>query len=289
MKEKEINQLRKHQEVLVEMLQVIDVICKKHEIQYMLFAGTALGAVRHKGFIPWDDDLDIVMLRSDYEKFLDIAEKELDSNMYYMQKEFSEHYPNFFSKLRKNNTACIERYVPKDSKVHQGIYIDIFPCDNLSDNPMKRRLQFLASKIVIASSLEERGYLTNSFLKKIVMKLCKYVPRKRIHNYVKNEKEMNSKNVHTFFGAASKYKKNVFPREWFKEILEMPFEEKKYPVSVAYDQMLSKIYGDYMTPTPESQRGIKVHAVILDFENSYENYVEIQKRMNIDEYTRSIR
>lgn len=283
------SQLKRHQEILTEMLQEIDGICKKYEISYLLFAGTALGAVRHQGFIPWDDDLDIVMMRSDYERFLKIASQELDSEMYYVQKEFSEHFPNFFSKLRKNNTACIERYVPKDPKVHQGIYVDIFPCDNLSDHFLKRRLQFLASKMVIASSLEERGYFTDNPFKKCAMMLCKYVPRKKLLEYTQNRKEYNSKNVHTFFGAASKYEKNVFPREWFIQKTELNFEGKKYPVSSSYDQMLKKIYGDYMIPTPESERGKKVHAVIIDFENSYENYIEIQKKMDIEEYTRSIR
>lgn len=98
-------QLQKHQGIMFQMLCELDAICRRNNINYMLFAGSALGAVRHKGFIPWDDDLDIVMLREDYDRFLSVAPNELDGKQYYLQKEFSSHWPMFFSKLRKNNTA----------------------------------------------------------------------------------------------------------------------------------------------------------------------------------------
>ena len=114
--EKKINE---HQAVMLEMLTDVDEICKKYNIKYQLFAGSLLGAVRHKGFIPWDDDLDIVILRPEYERFLRIAPSELDAEKYFLQKEFSEHWPMFFTKLRKNGTACIERQVPKDKLMHQ--------------------------------------------------------------------------------------------------------------------------------------------------------------------------
>ena len=117
--------------MLMELWYVFDSNCARNHIKYQLYAGSALGAVRHHGIIPWDDDLDVVMLREDYNRFMGIAESELDKNQYFLQREFTEHWPMFFSKLRKNNTACIERYIPKDWETHMGIYIDIFPCDKL--------------------------------------------------------------------------------------------------------------------------------------------------------------
>lgn len=281
--------LIKHQHVLLEMLEEVDRICKKHHISYMLFAGTLLGAVRHQGFIPWDDDLDIVMLRSEYERFLEIAPKELDEEKYYLQKEFSEHWPMFFSKLRKNKTACIERYIPKDKQIHQGIYIDIFPADNLGNHALVRRVQFLLSKIVIAKSLDVRGYLTDSMVKKIFIAFSKILPGKRIISAVWQKGHEESAMVHTFFGASSKYKKSIFPREWFVEMVELPFEDGRYPASAHYHEMLTALYGDYMTPTPEDQRGQKKHAEIVDLTRSYKEYISIQEKMQFDEYTRSIR
>lgn len=282
-------QLKKHQAALMELLTVFDNICRRLGISYQLFAGTALGAVRHKGFIPWDDDLDIIMLRPEYERFLKEAPAEPESEKYFLQAEFSEHWPMFFSKLRKNGTACIERYVPRDELMHQGIYIDIFPCDSLSNAPIIGKLQFAASKAVIARSLAKRGYRTDSKIKKLALKLSCLVPAKAFCRFVRGEAYAGTKRVHCFFGAASKYEKSVFPREWMDETILLPFESGVFPVSAHYDELLTTLYGDYMTPTPEAERGQKVHAEIVDTESSYENYLEIQKTMEFDGYTRSIR
>lgn len=283
------NTITDHQTVLMELWYVFDSICARNHIKYQLYAGSALGAVRHHGIIPWDDDLDVVMLREDYNRFMDIAESELDKNQYFLQREFTEHWPMFFSKLRKNNTACIERYIPKDWETHMGIYIDIFPCDNLSDNPIKRKMQFLASKIVIAKSLDERGYLTDSIVKKIFMQMCRIFPRRAMFRFAVNARNRSTKCVHTFFAAARSYQKNVFPREWFEESILLPFNGAEAPVTKEYHALLTKLYGDYMTPLPESQRGCKVHAEIVDLNHSYETYKEIQSTMRFKGYTRSIR
>jgi len=224
--------LKEHQEVLFELLQAFDAVCRKHQIKYMLFAGTALGAVRHQGFIPWDDDLDVVMLRPEYDRFMKIAEGELDLQKYFLQKEFSEHYPMFFSKLRKNNTTCFERFIPKDSMTHQGIYIDIFPCDNLSDNRILRKIQFYASKIVISKSLDRRGYRTNNIFKKVFMLLCRLIPMNFIRDFVQLKSAKTTAKVHTFFGASARYEKNVYPRCWLEKVMDMPFENSQFPVSI---------------------------------------------------------
>lgn len=280
--------IEKLHSVLFEMLEEIDRICSENSIKYSLFAGSALGAVRHSGFIPWDDDLDIVMMRPDYERFLRIAEKELRPE-FFLQKEFSEHWPMFYSKIRKNRTAYMEKMFPKDPKQHQGIYVDIFPCDNLSDSKWKRKIQFFSSKAVIASSLGKRGYLTDSIEKKVFIFFSKILPQKTLWRIVVNKNEPKSKFVHTFFGASSKYEKSVFYREVMNEMCMLPFCGKKFPVTSRYDEMLSILYGEYMTPPQEKDRKCKEHAMLVDFENSYEKYIDWQKEQRITSYTRSIR
>lgn len=289
MKDVSTTTLQEHQEVLFELLQVFDSICRKHNIKYMLFAGTALGAIRHQGFIPWDDDLDVVMLRSEYNRFMKVAREDMDLQNYFLQTEFTEHWPMFFSKLRKNNTTCLERFIPKDPMIHQGVYIDIFPCDNLSDHKLLRKLQFWASKIVISKSLNKRGYITDSILKKCFIFFCRFLPLIPLKKFVELGKESDSLCVHTFFGGAAKYEKNVYPREWFTKQTETVFEKGNFLVSAYYDELLTKLYGDYMTPLPESQRGCKVHAEIVDLNRPYTEYREYQKTMTFTEYTRSIR
>ena len=282
----EINELQKIQ---LSMLKDFDSVCQKHRISYQLFSGTALGAVRHKGFIPWDDDIDVVMLREDYERFFDSASKELDNNKYYVQREFSEHWPMFFSKLRLNGTTYIEKYHSHDTRIHQGIYIDIFPCDNLSDSRLMQKLQYIASKIVIAKSLYTRGYETNSTVKKCFMQFCRILPTEPFKRLCIRRNDSSSLKVHTFFGGGKKFERSIFLREWFEQSVKMRFEDSEFPVSAHYDEMLRVMYGDYMVMPTLEQRVCKRHAAIVDINNPYTFHLEEQRNMKIEKYTESIR
>lgn len=282
----EINELQKIQ---LSMLKDFDAVCQKHRISYQLFSGTALGAVRHKGFIPWDDDIDVVMLCEDYERFFDSASKELDSNKYYVQREFSEHWPMFFSKLRLNGTTYIEKYHSHDARIHQGIYIDIFPCDNLSDSRLMQKLQYIASKIVIAKSLYARGYETNSTVKKCFMQFCRILPTEPFKRLCIRRNDSSSLKVHTFFGGGKKFERSIFLRGWFEQSVKMRFEDSEFPVSAHYDEMLRVMYGDYMIMPTLEQRVCKRHAAIVDINKPYTFHLEEQRNMKIEKYTESIR
>lgn len=278
---------QKHKAVLLELLQEFDRICKKHNIPYVVFCGTALGAVRHQGFIPWDDDLDVSMLRSDYERFLQVAPKEI-KEQYYLQAEFSEHWYMHFSKLRKNNTTFLEKFYPKDKKMHQGIYIDIFPCDNASDKEWVRKLQFYASRIALAKTIYKRGYESSSKKKKFFMACCSLLPIKPFHSFAMGAKKKNSKCVHTFLSCTSRYKKGIYQRTWFTETVEMQFENMKVPVSAHYDKLLTVLYGNYMELPSEEDRKIKEHAVLIDTERNYTEYENYRDGMKWDVHSRNI-
>lgn len=274
--------------MLLDMLVDIDRVCQNHQINYQLFAGSALGAVRHKGFIPWDDDLDIAFSRNDYEKFLRVAPLELKKSKYLLQPEFSEHFPMFYSKLRRNGTTYMERYHPRDDKMNQGVFVDLFPIDNLSDNSVIAKLQFLSSKIVIAKCLRKRGYETDSVKKKLFMALCSILPLRLFWRFTVRKKDVNSKKVHSFFGGSSKFEKSIYPRS-ILETKRCIFESGEFPVSSQSDNLLTILYGDYMSLPDESQRNCKKHYLKVDLYNSYENYIDWQKNQKITEYTRSIR
>ena len=279
--------VREHQMALLDMLHEIDRICSSNGIAYQLFAGTALGAVRHQGFIPWDDDLDVIMLRKDYDRFLELAPGLLGDE-YFLQCEFSEHWPMFFSKLRRNGTACMEKTHPRDRLQHQGIYVDIFPADTLSEYRLGRLWQFLASKVVIGKCLGRRGYLTDSWMKKLFIELCKPLPRGPFLRAVQARRKDTSR-VHSFLGASSRYEHSVYPREWLADSTRVPFEDGLFPVSSHYDEMLTTLYGDWRRIPPPEERRCKVHAMLVDLDHSWEQYVDWQAQQKITEYTRSIR
>ena len=280
--------LKEHQLVLLELLAEFDRICCKYDISYMLFAGSALGAVRHQGFIPWDDDLDIALLREDYNKLMNIPAEEWNPE-YFLQKEYSAHWPLYFSKLRKNNTTCLEKYHPKDAQIHEGIYIDIFPIDNASDKLLVRKLQFFASKIVQARAFYLRGYETSSFTKKTVMVLSCVLPVKLFHKLVTMRRNTSSRLVHSFLGGSVKFQKGVFDRKWITDTIDMPFETLTVPVSSYYHDLLTMQYGDYMSIPPEEDRKCKVHAILVDTEKNYTEYANYRDGMKFDVLTRSIR
>lgn len=282
------NDVKSIQNVLYRMLCDIDSICRRHNITYQLFAGSALGAVRHKGFIPWDDDLDIAMSRKEYDRFLAVAEQDLDTEKYYLQKEFSEHFPMFYTKLRLNGTTYMERYHPKDPQMHQGVFIDIFPLDNLADRPATAKLQFYLSKVVIAKCLRRRGYATDSVKKKIFMALCAPIPLKPLLSFVQRRRDTASTKVHSFFGGSSKYAKSIYPRRVMLTV-EMPFEYGFFPVSENADELLTILYGDYITPPEKAHRDIKTHYLKVDLNTPYQEYLDWQKEQIITTYTRSIR
>lgn len=286
--EKQAELLQQHQMAMYEILREFDRVCRTLKITYFLFAGTMLGAVRHSGFIPWDDDLDVIMQRADYERFLAEAGEIVNSEKFFLQKEFSEHWPMFFSKMRMNKTTCLEPYHAKDPQCHQGVYIDIFPCDRAYKSKIGRKIQFYASKIVIAKALEARGYDTSGKMKVLGMKLSRMLPQKPFLKIVRGgtgESEL----LHGFFAGASRMECSVFPRKAFSEVTMVPFENGRYPIPVGYKQLLEIMYGDYMQLPDEKQRSYKRHSIFVDLNRSYEEYRDYREGMDLQDRLKSIR
>lgn len=277
-----------HQEAMHRILCEFDRICRRLEIPYFLFAGTLLGAVRHSGFIPWDDDLDVIMLRQDYDRFFREAPALLDRERFFLQQEFTEHWPMFFSKLRLEGTACLESYHPKDPKSHQGVYIDIFPCDNACESALGRKIQFFCSKVVIAKGLDRRGYAADSAAKKIFMAACRLLPNGPFLRVVKGPKRTGAY-LHSFLGGASKFSRSVYPARCFAQTAELPFEGGSFRAPAGYDELLRILYDDYMQPPSEAVRRSKKHAILVDLTRSWESYEHYRDNMKFDEHTRSIR
>lgn len=262
------------QKSLLLMMIDIDKLCKKHDIKYSLGAGTALGAVRHHGFIPWDDDVDLVFLRPEYERFLKIAKAELEPLGYFVQEEFTENWPMTYSKIRKNGTTYIENFDANIKGLHQGIFIDIFPVDNMYESMLMQEIQWRAYQLVCAKGLKKRGYKTDSINKKTAMFLSAFIPEKLLVSICKASRKKNSKYVNVFLGGATGKKRNIHRRNIFNDYVDITFESESFRIIKEYDEYLKTTYGNYMVLPPEKDRIEAIHACFVSLNESYEKFIK---------------
>ena len=266
-------EIKEIQKVELEILVEVDRICKKHNIAYQLYAGSLIGAIRHKGFIPWDDDLDICMLREDYERFLDLASNELN-NLYFLQTyKTDRNYFNQFAKVRKNNTLFVQD-VLSEVEMHHGIYIDVFPLDNVKPNTFlgevqRKSLNFsrnLATARIRKMNAITRNKINKSF-RSILFYALKLVPQRPFNNMVNRIACIFNKQETEFVAELSlstrkdTYKQFMLERDILLNSIEWEFEGYRFPVPKEYDYVLRRNYGDYMTPPPLEEQ-IPKHGVI---------------------------
>lgn len=245
----------------IEVLQVIDDICKKHDIRWFADCGTLLGAVRHGGYIPWDDDLDICMLRDEYIRFNKIVRSELPDNYVWLnlnndKEPYYEHITRITNGHRLNFD---EEYLDAYHQCPYAMGIDIFPIDYLCDDEEieKQRKELAKVVIMAADTITPEGDNVEEFREILndIERLCDIKL-----NYKKNIKQQLFKLVDKLFSMYTSNKgKNValmhywvqednhkYPREYFDDVIMMPFENIKLPVPISYDGVLRIEYGDYM-------------------------------------------
>ncbi len=261
--------VRELQNSLLGILLDFDKLCSDFGIQYSLAAGTLLGAVRHHGFIPWDDDVDVFLSRENYDRLLAIDDSEWMERGYTFQRSFTPAWPLGFSKLCKNGTTCIENYQHKNRNQHCGIFIDLMPVDNLSNNAIYRKMQWYSYILLTAKALGKRGYTTTSIIKKVAMVLSQIIPTSVLKKICINRNNTTSKDVHSFFGAARVYAKNIFPRGVFDKYSYLEFEGHMLPVVEKYDLVLRIQYGDYMKLPSEKERVAARHVEAVDLHRTW--------------------
>lgn len=258
--------LRKVQLVQLEMLKEIKRVCEVIHVDYHLDSGTLLGAVRHNGFIPWDDDLDIGMTRKNYVRFLKEAPGVLDKK-YFLQSWYSdEHYGLPFAKLRKNDTLYIENNA-HNSKAHNGFYVDIFPYDVYPDDVTEQRKMARKLDFIRRSMLVKNGYkpFASDSLNKRIWKTIIYLPidlysavnsrKKLIETYEKCKTQYNGSHTEFYAPAGtSDFGRWVIPSDCFSKYEKHVFEDDEFSVPQNYDVYLTYAYGDYMILPPENKR-----------------------------------
>jgi lipopolysaccharide cholinephosphotransferase len=275
MTEKELKLL--HRKIL-EIAEYFDDFCNENGIEYYLMGGTALGAIRHQGFIPWDDDYDIFMDYINYNKFVNLVDGKIDKSKYYFQKEDTKEWPMYFSKIRMNETTFIEKGLV-GKKMHHGIYIDIMCLNNTFEIKGIRYIQYLFARILNTKALSVNGYITNSKIKKIAIFLSRITiigfVRKTLLWLVRLPNNFNTQLVGHFFGRAP-FDKTSFPNLFLGKKRYVKFENLILPVPNNVEGYLIVRYGiNYMDiPSEEEKMKYPSHAYIVDTVNSYEKYIK---------------
>ena len=260
----------KLKEVEIGLLKAFIEVCDNNHLQYYLVEGTCLGAIRHHGFIPWDDDIDVALPRADYNIFLKIAQRELPSYYFLQTIDTDPEYIANFAKIRDCRTTFIESSV-KSRKINHGVYIDIFPLDNAPEH--HAALFKMKDLLYVARISAEFDSLPSAKMK--ILQLFSKVLLPDLKNAVKKrDKHMQSvKNSRFFTNFCSAYgSKEIMLRENYGKGTTVIFEGLDVLVPQNYDNYLSSLYGDYMTPPPVEKRIGHHSAEIIDLDKPYFEY-----------------
>lgn len=269
----------------LEMVKLFKNICEENDFKYVVSGGTLLGAIRHNGFIPWDDDIDIMMPRPDYEKFLAVGQSKLPEGFFLQYNKTEKKYPNGHAQIRNNKTTCLTSASYKDLKSGKncGIFIDIFPYDEVPNDAKKRNKQ--ARKVAFLKKMcAYRVYsYKQSKLKKFVKSFISGVyflfhsVEKTIEKINVLSKKYNGKtNTVALISFMPGYEKNVWDKAWFDKTLMHEFEDSEVAIPEKYDEVLRREFNDYMI-IPENKNGSIHGSCYFDTEKSFEDYKDITR------------
>lgn len=253
--------LRDLQLTILEILKEIKRVCEKYDIDYFLAGGTLLGAVRHKGFIPWDDDADIGMVRSEYNKFIKVCLNGALSSKFILQSyETDSAYCDEFIRIRMNDTLCVIPYHRSRGYHHLGVFVDIFPYDKSNTNDVKK-IDKLRHKISVINKFIQIKTTKFELMKtkkaKFIKILILFVPTRLFLKCRGNmENRFNKTDTHYYVDLCSCYetKRAIFDKNIIEELIDLEFETLSFKGLKNYDSFLKTVYGDYMVLPPLEKR-----------------------------------
>lgn len=279
------------QEKLLELLKEFIRVCEENNLTYFACAGTTIGAVRHKGFIPWDDDIDVMMPRPDFEKLTKLKNPFSDKK-YFLQNYRSDHcYILNYAKLRDSSTTYIENFYAAQ-RINHGVWIDIFPIDGRSRRKKPNRflarlqgLRFWANVYLCYPYAFRRKIRAKTFFIDIILNLFAFLffPF-NIFLYRNRYVDWWSKRIKydeaTYVGIIGDYYINhaIWPKEWTDDKIMMKFEDIEVAIPKEYDKYLTYIYGDYMTPPPNNKQVGHHHDKGFSLEVGYKDYKKSLKK-----------
>ena len=252
--------LKELQKIEFDILCEFDEFCQKHGLKYSLAFGSLIGAARHKGFIPWDDDIDVYMMREEYEKFVELIEKGEKFQKNYIDVLLPGDGRSFYPiiKLIDSRTLLFEKNVSKKNKL--GVWLDVFPIDYVCDDYKeacdieKKYMKYAHDYMVYFMRYEEKSL--KSFLKNLYVVGANFLTKYRCRNLRRKLMEYNGVDKKKYCGNViwSTSIKNIYKSEWLQEYSWILFEGKKFMCFSRYQELLKYRYGDYMSLPPEDQR-----------------------------------
>ena len=255
------------QKSILEIFEEIIRIFDKYELKYSLVAGTLLGAVRHKGFIPWDDDLDIIMPREDFEKFKSIASKELKEKFFFQDYTTDDEYPSLYAKVRNSKTTLVENGYRTLKRMNHGVFVDIFVADRYKPS-LKNKIRRKIIKFCSLTLLYQKLAGVNKFLQAF----AKIFPRKPVFKLAeKTSKKMDMEKSTNQYIMLNQY---TMPGGIFDELIDMSFEGINVKSSKKYDEMLTDMFGDYMKLPPLEKRVPKHMTKMISLTTPYKEYIK---------------
>lgn len=246
-------ELRDLQLVELSILREFVRVCEIRGLRYYLAYGTLLGAVRHRGFIPWDDDIDVTMPRDDYNRFAEICASELRPEFRWQSYATEGHYPLWFGKLIKMNTVL--RQAPSEHlPFQQAVCIDVFPLDGLADRPWEALVQRV---LVRVCRLRLGVGIRRKPLKRLLVQLTRVFPRRSVISVIEamiRRYPAGTSRRWICVGGPYGRRRQSFPSRWFGPGVAQVFEDLTVVGPVEWDRYLAQLYGDYMTPPPPQHR-----------------------------------
>ena len=261
---------------ILEIMKYIDDVCRKNGITYYIMGGTALGAIRHGGFIPWDDDLDIFMTPAEYAKFKLAMEEEAHPDFVIQEWRTTPNYLEY-AKVRMNGTTFIEESFKDRKDMHHGIYVDIMMLHKVPDARFIQRLVYWESKFVTLYALSQRNWKPKTkiqawILKSLSILPCKWMARMCYHHIYLYENLVNDFK-YCYWITPAKFRSGLFDAKFFAEPIDIPFENITLLGSAYIKEYLAYRYGDYMKLPSVEQQKASVHAMIFDTSKDYTDYI----------------
>lgn len=252
-----IKHLNKVHEIELEIMDYIHKLCVENNIKYSLGYGSLIGAIRHNGFIPWDDDIDIIMPREDYNRFKKIWYENNHDGFFLQDIDVEEEFTQNFMKIRKENTVYLQ-YSEENLNYHKGIFVDIFAFDRIANKGYQRIYQYIFGAINLLLCRKHNSDTNNKIqllIENCILKLPKKTKKKlRDYSFSVLQKYNSNKNLKYYENSTMSSLKYHFSNNVFDHLELYPFENKKYYVTHDYDEMLKILYGNYMEFPPKEER-----------------------------------